>query len=90
MAHLKIATLPRTHFARQLTPRQREVLQLVGAGKTAAEIADLMGVTPVTIEKHLRLAREGLGAETSAQALLKAAVQGQIYLPAAETDETAT
>ncbi len=81
IAHLKIATLPRTRFARHLTPRQREVLQLIGAGKTTAEIAELLGVSPVTIEKHLRLAREELGAETSAQALLKAAVQSQIFLP---------
>ncbi len=90
VAHLKIATLPRTQFARQLTPRQREVLQLVGAGKTSAEIAELMGVSPVTIEKHLRLAREQLGAETSAQALLKAAVQSQIFLPPTLHAESAT
>ena len=81
VAHLKIANLPRTRFARELTPRQREVLQLIGAGKTAGEIANVMGVSQVTIEKHLRLAREQLGAETSAQALLKAAVQGQIFVP---------
>ncbi|MEM6823738.1 MAG: LuxR family transcriptional regulator [Pseudomonadota bacterium] len=80
VAHLKIANLPRTRFARQLTPRQREVLQLIGAGKTASEIAGLMGVSQVTIEKHLRLAREQLGADTSAQALLRAAVQGQIFV----------
>jgi LuxR family transcriptional regulator len=89
VAHLKIATLPRTHFARRLTPRQREVLQLVGAGKTAPEIAALMGVSQVTIEKHLRLARQELGAETSAQALLKAAVQSQIFVPR-ESKEEAT
>lgn len=87
VAHLKISTLPRTNFARQLTPRQREVLQLVGAGKASAEIAQLMGVSLVTIEKHLRLAREVLGAETSAQALLKAAVQSQIFLPKAQQED---
>ncbi len=90
VTNLKIATLPRTHFARQLTPRQREVLQLVGAGKTSAEIAILMGVSQVTIEKHLRLAREQLGADTSAQALLKAAVQSQIFLPRSIEEEGAT
>ncbi len=84
VAHLKIVTLPRTHMERKLTPRQRAVLRLVGAGKTAPEIARLMGVSTVTVEKHLRLAREGLGVETSAQALLKAAIQSQIFLPEAE------
>ena len=81
VAHLKIVTLPRTHMERKLTPRQRAVLRLVGAGKTAPEIARQMGVSTVTIEKHLRLAREELGVETSAQALLKAAIQSQIFLP---------
>ena len=86
VAHLRIATLPRTQFARELTPRQREVLQLVGAGKTAPEIAGLMGISPVTIEKHLKLAREQLGADTSAQAVLKAAIQSQIFLPGNEAE----
>lgn len=81
VVHLKLASLPRRAIARKLTHRQREVLQLIGAGKTSSEIAQLFGVSQVTIEKHLRLAREQLGAETSAQALLKATVQGQIFLP---------
>lgn len=84
VAHLKIVTLPRTNLERKLTPRQRSVLKLVGAGKTAPEIACIMGVSTVTVEKHLRLAREELGVETSAQALLKAAVQAQIFLPERE------
>lgn len=88
LAHLKIVTLPRTHLERKLTPRQRAVLRHVGAGKTAPEIARLMGVSTVTVEKHLRLAREGLGVETSAQALLKAAIQSQIFLPETATSES--
>lgn len=80
-AHLKISALPRTDIGRKLTPRQREVLQLVGGGSTVQEIALAMGLSPVTVEKHLRLAREQLGVETSAQALLKAAVQNHIFLP---------
>lgn len=80
-AHLKISALPRTGIGRRLTPRQREVLQLIGAGRTVQEIALVMGLSAVTVEKHLRLAREQLGVETSAQALLKAAVQNHIFLP---------
>lgn len=79
VTHLKLSNLPRRNFARQLTHRQREVLQLIGAGKTSAEIAEIVGLSQVTVEKHLRLAREQLRAETSAQALLKATVQGQIF-----------
>lgn len=80
VAHLTFAALPRARHARKLTPRQREVLRLAGRGLTAAETAAALGVRPVTVEKHLRLARESLGARTTAQAVLKAAIQSQIYL----------
>ena len=35
-----------------LTPRQREVLQLVAEGNTSKEIAQLLGVSPKTVETH--------------------------------------
>src|SRR5881394_1404170 len=42
----------------QITPRQREVLQLIGEGKNTKEIADLLRVSIKTIEAHrLRLMR---------------------------------
>lgn len=44
------------------------------------DIALLMGLTPATIEKHLRLAREALNVETTAQAVLKAALQNQMFV----------
>jgi LuxR family transcriptional regulator len=39
-----------------------------------------MDLTPATVEKHLRLARESLDVETTAQAVLKASFQNQIFL----------
>jgi LuxR family transcriptional regulator len=80
VAHLKILTLPHSSPKRSLTRRQREVLQWVGDGKTTQDIALLMGLTPATIEKHLRLARETLSVETTAQAVLKAALHNQMYV----------
>ena len=65
---------------RTLTKRQREVLQWVGDGKTTQDIAVLLGLTPATIEKHLRLAREALDVETTAQAVLKAAFYNQMFV----------
>lgn len=78
--HLKISAMPFSTTRRQLTPRQREVLEWVGDGKTAADIALIMGLTVATVEKHLRLAREALEVETTAQAVLKASMQKQIFL----------
>jgi len=77
--HLKLLTLPWSG-SRTLTQRQREVLQWVGDGKTAQDIALLMGLTPATVEKHLRLAREALDVETTAQAVLKAAFYNQMFM----------
>ena len=77
--HLKATSLPYTHV-NPLTPRQREVLEWVGDGKTMLDIAAILGVTPATVEKHLRLAREALGVETTAQAVLKASYKNQIFV----------
>ena len=80
ITHLRITSLPHRTARRPLTHRQREALEWVGDGKTTQEIAMIMGLTPATIEKHLRLAREALDVETTAQAVLKASVQNQIFM----------
>lgn len=80
VAHLKILTLPHMLPGRRLTNRQREALEWVGNGKTTQDIAQIMGLTPPTIEKHLRLAREALDVETTAQAVLKATFHNQMFV----------
>ena len=77
--HLKLLTLPYSG-ERNLTKRQREVLQWVGDGKTTQDIALLLELTAATVEKHLRLAREALDVETTAQAVLKAAFYNQMFV----------
>lgn len=80
LTHLRILSLPYAAPGRGLTARQREVLGWVGDGKTVQDIALLIGLTPATVEKHLRLARAALNVETTAQAVLKAAFQNQIFI----------
>ena len=80
IAHLKILTLPYSAPNRALTKRQREALEWVGDGKTMQDIALLMGLTSATVEKHLRLAREALAVDTTAQAVLKAAFANQMFI----------
>ena len=80
LVHLKILTLPVPLHNQTLTPRQREALEWVGDGKTMQDIAQIMGLTQATIEKHLRLARETLNVETTAQAVAKAAFHNQMYI----------
>ncbi|SEK79527.1 LuxR family transcriptional regulator [Roseivivax marinus] len=80
IVHLKILTLPYVPPNQSLTKRQREALEWVGGGKTMADIAQIMGLTQATVEKHLRLAREALNVETTAQAVMKAAFQNQMFV----------
>lgn len=78
--HLKIMQLPGHSVRKELTHRQRESLEWVGKGKTTQDIGIIMGLTQATVEKHLRLARESLDVETTAQAVVKAAFQNQIFM----------
>lgn len=80
LTHLKLLTLPYQAPGRSLTDRQREVLGWVGDGKTTQDIATLLELTPATVEKHLRLARDALCVETTAQAVLKASFLNQIFI----------
>ena len=50
-----------------LTPRQREVLQLVIEGCTMKEIANRLGISARTAETHKYEMMEGLGVETTAE-----------------------
>jgi DNA-binding CsgD family transcriptional regulator len=65
---------PRQHpRGQRLTPREREVLELVDEGRTNAEIAQLLWVAPGTIRKHLEnaYAKLGVRSRTEATALLR-------------------
>lgn len=51
-----------------LTPRETEVLSWVAKGKTNRDIADILGLSPRTVNKHLEHVFEKLGVETRAAA----------------------
>ncbi|MFQ5924361.1 MAG: response regulator, partial [Anaerolineales bacterium] len=51
---------------RKLTPRQREVLQLVAEGRSAKEIGSLLNISPRTVEFHKYRMMEDLGLHTHA------------------------
>jgi DNA-binding NarL/FixJ family response regulator len=51
----------------RLTPRQREILQLVGEGKTAKEIASVLNISTRTAEGHKYELMQALGAKTTAE-----------------------
>jgi DNA-binding NarL/FixJ family response regulator len=58
---------PKELFGRTLTPRQREVLQLVAEGKPNKEIAVMLDVSVKTVEYHKTGLRDTLGLRTTAE-----------------------
>jgi DNA-binding NarL/FixJ family response regulator len=58
-----------------LSPRQREVLQLLAEGHTMKEIARLLKITPRTVAFHKYSMMEQLGATTNADLVLAAIKQ---------------
>jgi DNA-binding CsgD family transcriptional regulator len=52
-----------------LSPREREVLALLASGHTVQEIAEQLGLSPLTIRTHVRNAKDKLSARTTAHAV---------------------
>jgi DNA-binding CsgD family transcriptional regulator len=55
-----------------LTAREREVLEWLSGGKTDRDIADILGISPRTVHKHLQRIYEKLGVETRTAAVVRA------------------
>ena len=58
---------PASHFDQHLTPRQREVLQLIAEGKTAKEVASVLDISVKTAEFHKSSIMNELGIRTTAE-----------------------
>ncbi len=61
-----------------LSPREREVLALVAAGRSNPQIADALFLSPNTIKSHVTSLLNKLGAENRAQVVAIAAERGLI------------
>jgi DNA-binding CsgD family transcriptional regulator len=56
----------------RLTAREHEVLDWLSGGKTDRDIADILGISPRTVHKHLQRIYEKLGVETRTAAVMRA------------------
>jgi DNA-binding CsgD family transcriptional regulator len=55
----------------QLTPRELEVMRCIASGRSNAEIAELLWITPATVRKHLEHVYRKLGVRSRTAALAK-------------------
>jgi len=62
----------------ELTDRERQTLTMIVSGKTNAEIADLMGISPKTAEKHRGSLMKKLGVGSIVELMAKALQEGLI------------
>ncbi|MBD3774938.1 MAG: LuxR family transcriptional regulator [Rhodobacteraceae bacterium] len=62
----------------QLSDRQRECLLWIARGKTAAETAIILGISPETVNQHLKLARERYSVHCCQSLILSALFDGLI------------
>lgn len=66
------------YTSRALTRRQREVLTHVANGNTNAQIGQLLGLHPRTVDRHLAGTYKTLGARDRANAVALALLAGDL------------
>lgn len=66
--------------SRQPSRRERQILGLLAGGSTDAQIAEVLELSPATVQTHVRNAKAKLGARTRAQAVALALVSGLIEM----------
>jgi DNA-binding CsgD family transcriptional regulator len=69
-----------------LTPRQHEVLQLLGSGLTTSQMAELMTLSPETVRNHVKSTLRELDAKSRLEAVLKAYRLGLLRRPDTASD----
>jgi len=68
---------PRPDHKKGLTPRQRQVLQLLAEGRTMKEVAETLHVTPRTVAFHKYRIMEDFGLKTNSD-LVKFAIREKV------------
>jgi DNA-binding NarL/FixJ family response regulator len=61
-----------------VTKREREVLRLIADGKRNEAVAEILGISPLTVRSHVKKAMEKLDADTRTQAVANALRQSLI------------
>jgi DNA-binding NarL/FixJ family response regulator len=67
-------------FSTEMTPRQREIVQLCGEGRSMKEIASLLDLSEKTVEFHKHHVMQAFNLENNAALVLFALKQGLISL----------
>ena len=66
-----------------LTPRERQIVEMLATGATGEQIAQELVLSPETVQKHVHNAKRKIGAETRAHLIALALTRGLIDPPQA-------
>jgi DNA-binding CsgD family transcriptional regulator len=80
MAVRRLMAPSETRPSVRLSPRQRECLQWVRAGKSDWEIGEILNISEHTVREHIEAARRKLGVRTRTQAVIEAIAQRLISI----------
>ena len=75
-SHAAVPGSPTLRNSERLTPRQLEVLQLLGQGMSTRDIAATLHLSPTTVRNHVATILATVGAHTRLQAVLTAKRNG--------------
>ena len=67
-------------YSKEMTPRQKGIVQLLGEGRSMKEIADILAVSRKTVEFHKHHIRELFNLHSTADIVLFALKQGLISI----------
>ena len=73
--HFAAAPTGTTH---PLTPRERQIVELLAGGATGEQIAEQLVLSPETVQKHVHNAKRKVGAATRAHLIALALTRGLI------------
>ncbi|NMB41213.1 MAG: response regulator transcription factor [Firmicutes bacterium] len=63
-------------FAEKLTPREREIIQLLAEGKSRSEMAQTLSISPKTVDRHRENLKEKLNIQKETEFLHFARIMG--------------
>jgi DNA-binding NarL/FixJ family response regulator len=67
-------------YSKEMTPRQKEIVQLLAEGRSIKEIADIIALSEKTVEFHKHHIREAFNLRSNADLVLFALKQGLISI----------
>ncbi|MES2901026.1 MAG: XrtB/PEP-CTERM-associated transcriptional regulator EpsA [Pseudomonadota bacterium] len=73
---------PRTGAARTLSPREAEIMHWLREGRTNAEIAAILGLSPLTVKNHLQRMYRLLGVGNRTEAVARSLTPAYLISPA--------